>query len=301
MAKLTYPQRLQRSLDFIEANLREDLPLKELAGRANASLYHFHRLFRAFVGQSLKAYIRGRRLTYAARDLVNTRKPIIDIAFDYRYSTPESFLRGFKAIYGMTPRAFRKRGLFRAAHEKADLMNTAATVTIEEGSMEPRIHERTPFALYGSLIYTRHGMCHDEVAAFWTRAREEQKIGEQARIASVESLYGVCFGTCAGCGAAMETGEERFAYLIGWQSRPGEPLPAGMMEIAVPGGTYAVFTIHGGEKGMQDALNRIYGHWLRKSGFELSDSPVLEKYGMDWDGGEDRSMELWLPIRRVGT
>jgi AraC family transcriptional regulator len=119
-----YRKRIQHAIEFIEANLRDELPLRDVSRQANASLYHFHRLFRANVGESLKEYIRHRRLTYAARDLVDTRKPIIEIALDYRYSTPESFLRAFKAMYGRTPRSFRKEGpeSLGALHVKADLI-----------------------------------------------------------------------------------------------------------------------------------------------------------------------------------
>jgi AraC family transcriptional regulator len=298
MEKSGYRKRLQASIDFIEENVREDLALKDVSFKANASLYHFHRLFRAFVGQSVAEYIRGRRLTHAARDLVRTRKPVIDIAFDYRYSTPESFLRAFKALYGTTPRDFRKKGLFRPAHRKADLINGAAAAQRGGTHMEPRIVDKEPSALFGSLIHTRHGTCHGEVTAFWERARREGTIGKMVRKAGVPYVFGACFGTCEGCGAAMEGDSARFAYVIGWEASKGDRLPDGMVEMALPGGTYAVFALEGGEREMQDAISRIYGSWLPESSWELADTPVLEKYGSEWTGGRESSMELWLPVRK---
>jgi AraC family transcriptional regulator len=116
-----YQRRLQDAIDFIEVNLRDELRLGDVSRIANASLYHFHRLFRASVGESLGEYIRHRRLTRAAQDLVTTKKTIIDVALDYRYSTPESFLRAFKAMFGKTPSAFRKKRRFTSIHTKADL------------------------------------------------------------------------------------------------------------------------------------------------------------------------------------
>jgi AraC-like DNA-binding protein len=105
-----YPRRLQAAIEYIEENLQEELALKEVAARAFASLYHFHRLFRALVGQSLKEYIRCRRLVLAARELVTTRRSVTEIALSYRYSAPESFLRAFKGLFAVTPQGVPQPG-----------------------------------------------------------------------------------------------------------------------------------------------------------------------------------------------
>lgn len=70
---MNYFQRLQTSIDFIENSLAEDITLAEVASKANCSLYHFHRLFQVLVGNSVKEYIRKRRLTLAAKQLVQTK------------------------------------------------------------------------------------------------------------------------------------------------------------------------------------------------------------------------------------
>jgi AraC-like DNA-binding protein len=64
-----YRRQIRSSLDFIEERLKEGFSLQEAASKANASLYHFYRLFRAFTGCSLAEYIRERRLESAAWDL----------------------------------------------------------------------------------------------------------------------------------------------------------------------------------------------------------------------------------------
>ena len=294
MAENNYRQRVQNSIEFIEANLKEDLSLQVVSLQANASLYHFHRLFRAFVGESLKEYIRHRRLACAACDLLTTKESIIDIALDYRYSTPESFLRAFKSRYGVTP---RKDGHFLAAHQKVDLLAQAKHPLKGGIQVEPRICEREPWPLFGTLIHTRHGACKKEVAGLWARARRDTRIGEIARAAGADSMYGACFGVCDGCGTTLETDEEQFPYIIGWEARKGDRLPDGLVEMTIPGGTYAVFTVEGNEADIQNAIDRIYGTWLPASSRELSDSPVLEKYGTDWTGSQGSSMEIWLPIR----
>ncbi len=165
--------------------------------------------------------------------------------------------------------------------------------------MEPRIITREPSTLFGSLIHTRHGTCHEEVHSFWSRARGEGTIAKMTRRAGVPFVFGACFGTCSGCGAAMEPEGGKFAYIIGWEAAKGQHRPDGMVEMALPGGTYAVFSLQGTEKEMQDQISAIYGSWLPESAWELSDTPVLEKYGQEWTGERGSSMELWLPVRKA--
>jgi AraC family transcriptional regulator len=294
-----YLKRCQvpNSIEFIESNLQEELALSDVSRQANASLYHFHRLFKVFTGQTLKVYIRSRRLTHAAHDLTATKKSVIEIALDYGYSAPESFLRAFKAFYGTTPREFRKRGVFLTVHAKADLLNREISVMQGVTIMNPRFEQKSRFNLYGNLIHTRHGSCKAEVHGFWARMHGDGHLDKLARKAEADAIYGVCFGVCDGCGSAIEEDAEQFPYLIGWEAAEGSPLPEGLVEMSVPGGKYAVFTVEGDDREIQRTIDRIYGSWLPASSHELADSPVLEKYGIDWTGKEGSVMEIWLPIK----
>jgi AraC family transcriptional regulator len=290
-----YRKRVQSAIDFIETNIRNELPLRDVSAQANASLYHFHRLFRALVGESLKEYIRHRRLDRAARDLVTTRKPIIEIALDYRYSAPESFLRAFKAVFAKTPSAFRKEGRPPNFHAKANLLGEEARET-KGVVMEPIFVERKALTLFGELIHTKHAACKKEVAGLWMKERASQRIGELARHAGADSVYGVCFGACEGCGTSHSEDSEVFPYLIGWEAGEGAQPPQGLVEMTIPGGKFAVFTVRGGGKDIENVMNSIYGSWLPASGRTLSDSPVLEKYGPEWKGDRG-AMEIWLPVK----
>jgi AraC family transcriptional regulator len=297
MDSLGYRERLQDAIDYIEEHLMEDLPLQEVSRRANASLYHFHRLFRAFVGESLMEYIRHRRLTGAARALVETRKPIIEVALDLGYSAPESFLRAFKAMFGTTPSAYRKKGRFREAHRKAILIGKGQS-GIEGGiAMFAKIVESKGFTIHGTLIHTTHGACRREVAGLWARERAEEGVGESARLPGADSVFGVCFGACEGCGPRLEADGEAFPYLVGREAGEGSSPPDGLVEMKVPGGRYAVFEIEGGDEAIGRAVEAIYGRWLPESAMDLADSPVLEKYAAGWTGGPGENMEIWLPVK----
>jgi AraC-like DNA-binding protein len=74
MESLGYGERLQTAVDYIEENLPMDLSPSEVSRSANASPYRFHRLFRAFVGESLMEYFRHRRLSrYTGRPTSSER------------------------------------------------------------------------------------------------------------------------------------------------------------------------------------------------------------------------------------
>jgi len=62
-----YQSRIDRVIAYIDANLDQDLSLQRLAQVACFSEYHFHRLFRGIVGESLHDFVQRRRLETAAR------------------------------------------------------------------------------------------------------------------------------------------------------------------------------------------------------------------------------------------
>jgi AraC-like DNA-binding protein len=96
------------SLEYIDKNLNGDISLVTLAKKAYLSKYHYHRLFHQVVGEPVSKYISKKRMERAAKDLSETDQPIIDIALNYRYGSPEAFSRAFKRVYNTTPGNYRR-------------------------------------------------------------------------------------------------------------------------------------------------------------------------------------------------
>src|SRR4030042_605877 len=107
-----YYKWVYEAIIHIEANLSEEISLPEVAERAGYSVFHFGRIFQGVTGETVMDYVRKRRLTEAAKALVQTNRRILDTAFDWQYAPPEAFPRAFRRAYGMTPLAFRRRRLF---------------------------------------------------------------------------------------------------------------------------------------------------------------------------------------------
>lgn len=99
-------------LSYVEKNLGGDLTLEKIAKELNYSKFYIERTFKDHTGLSLYKYIRSRRLNEAARRLVETRQPIIDIAFGSGYRSQQAFTQAFRDEYVCTPQEYRKIGRF---------------------------------------------------------------------------------------------------------------------------------------------------------------------------------------------
>lgn len=112
---------IANSLTYIEDNLENSVTLKEIAQQACMSVSLYSRLFRSIFGISVKDYVIKRKLTLAAKDLVFTSESITNIALKYGYSGYEQLSRLFKRVYHMSPRDYRKRGIYLEAFPKLSL------------------------------------------------------------------------------------------------------------------------------------------------------------------------------------
>lgn len=102
-------QTIQLAIDKLENHLLPLPTLKEIAHTAGWSVNYFRDQFRAISGRTLGDFLKQRRLAEAARLLVETRRPIKEIAMLADYSEPASFHRAFFQRYHLTPGKFRSR------------------------------------------------------------------------------------------------------------------------------------------------------------------------------------------------
>lgn len=107
--KEIYVERINRVIDYIEANLYADLQLSELAHIAHFSPYHFHRIFRSIVNETLFQFVQRLRIERAAVHLVRyPAKSVTEIALSSGFSGSASFVKAFKSRYNISPTSWRK-------------------------------------------------------------------------------------------------------------------------------------------------------------------------------------------------
>lgn len=108
---MNYYERIQKSIDYIEKNLENDVDLNKVALEAYMSLSNFYRIFFALTGHAVKEYIRKRRISLAAEDIIFEKDTIMRIAVKYRFSGSDTFSKAFKQIVGWNPTTFKKKNL----------------------------------------------------------------------------------------------------------------------------------------------------------------------------------------------
>ena len=112
---------VNRAIALMEDNLTTATEPLRVAKAAGYSRFHFDRLFLATLGETPADYLRKRRLSEAARELVTTHKPLVEIALDYQFQSQEAFTRAFKRMFGISPGTYRKRGRLARAYPRITL------------------------------------------------------------------------------------------------------------------------------------------------------------------------------------
>lgn len=128
-----------RSLAVIEERIQEKLTVEALAQSAHFSKYHYQRLFREAVGESVMRYVARRRMALAAEDLAGTDAAVLDIALKYGYGSHEGFSRAFRAVMGAAPAEYRRYcGPIRPAAARKERGDMAHTKITEEAARQLR-------------------------------------------------------------------------------------------------------------------------------------------------------------------
>lgn len=121
MSDMTITKRL---LLYIEENLDQELTLEKIAKEFNYSKFYLARAFKADTGCTLSKYIRERRLDEAARKLVKTKEPIVEIAYEAGYGSQQAFTLAFHNEYLCTPQEYRRIGVFIPRLNRVDSRNS---------------------------------------------------------------------------------------------------------------------------------------------------------------------------------
>ena len=101
--------RLNRAISYIENNLSGEVDYNEISKITLSPISSFQRFFNLTAGMSLSEYIRRRKLSCAASEILKTDNKIIDIAMKYGYESADAFSTAFKRMYNISPSETRKK------------------------------------------------------------------------------------------------------------------------------------------------------------------------------------------------
>jgi len=290
-----YKRRLLRVLVHIQQHQDDALRLQELAALACFSPYHFHRIFKGMVGESVKEHIRRLRLEGAASQLKLGTAPVTDIAFDAGYESHEAFTRSFRAVFGLSPTQFRsstKSRITTAAwsglHYRYGKPVSNFKATQPGGkSMKVKIEHKEPIR----VAFMRHVGPYDEVGATWDRLLP--RLGKEGLLGGDVLILGICHDD------PEVTPSEKIRY-DACVTVDESFVPEGEIGVQViPGGEYAVTTHFGPYQKLGDTYTRLLGQWLPRSGRELRSTPCFEVYLNDPQSTEPEDLltDIYAPLQ----
>ena len=280
-----HQERLNRVLIYIQEHIDGPLSLQTLADRACFSPFHFHRIFQAYVGETLYDYVRRTRLEKAAQKLLYTTEPVTAIALAVGYDTPAAFTKAFRQYFGTSPSEFKKikGNNFSRTSKPLD-----ANRETEKGTtMVPEI--RT--LVEQKVLFVRKTGRYDKAASeAWST------LMHFAYSRGLIKKDALCIGLSYD--NPEITFEEKLRYdaciTIDGDSKPEGEVGAQMIH----GGKYAVFLHKGSYEKLGDTYNAIFSQWLPASGETLRDLPCFDVYVNDprRTKPEHLKTEIWIPI-----
>lgn len=280
-------EAMNKAVEFLEINITEKLDIEKVAKIALSSTFHFQRMYHMITGVTVAEYIRRRRLTLAAQDIISGQK-IIDVAYKYGYESPEAFTKAFRKMHGINPSAAREPGASLKAYPKLSFH-----ISIKgEKDMNYKIIEKESFEVVGKQrkITTAGGENFKLVPEFWDDCMKD---GSYQWISSRAGKLGV-LGICKD----LHNFNEGFNYMIGIE-KIKETLPKGFISATIPAATWAVFESIGPlPEAIQDVTRRIFSEWMPSTGYQHDCAPELEVCPEGDINSSDYRCEVWIPIKK---
>ena len=273
-----------KALWVIERNLDRPLTLSDIADFCGVSRYHLAHAFGEGAGLSVMQYVRGRRLSAAARRLANGAPDILDLALDTGYESHEAFSRAFRAQFGATPEMVRRK----ASTEELP-MTEALRIQRQSGVAlaPPRFEAGKPMLFVG--LAERHAFSAPQgIPAQW-----------QEFMARYDEIPDKAQAIPAGVTADMDD-DGNFEYVCAVEVSKFSTAPRGLIELRVPAQTYAVFQHREHVSKISATYAAIWNDWLPEHKYAGADGPSIERHNEAFDprtglGG----VEIWIPVRET--
>lgn len=277
-------------IDYIDSHLDEKLDLDNISKEMCYSKYHLSRMFSSIVGFSIHNYVKRRRLTEAARLLIFSDKPIIEIALFAGYDNQQSFTTGFKALFKSSPNTFRKKKDFYPLQLKfkADGKSNLRGDKI----MKIDIINSDKILLVGFRKNTRFGFF--AIGQCWRKIHSKKQLIQNRK--NTDFLIGLNDYT-----KWDYKGEKQpaFDYYAASEVENFNNIPKGMESKELPPSKYVVFSFRAkSEDSLQPVSDYIYKEWFPESTCQLNESAKYDfaRYGEDVDNEGKSLIEYWVPI-----
>lgn len=284
-------ESIQKAINYIETNLLDEhLTIEQIAKSANSSVFHFQRTFSILTDMTISDYIRRRRLTLAAQELMNTDSKIIDIAFKYGYETPEAFSKAFRKQHHVTPSEARKKiGTLQSYNRLVIQINLKGVIP-----MNYKIVEKDAFQVIGvkRTYNCQNGENLQKIPQFWNDVHIDGTDNRLVELnnGEVEGVLGVC---------VVEEHQKNQRLMDYWiaTAHNGE-VPEEFESYEIPASKWVIFEVHGPmPHAMQNTWKKIYSEWFPSNPYKPTGTAELEVYTNEDASNADYYSEIWIPIQ----
>lgn len=292
-----HKRQLLRVLLHIQQNLDEPMELESMASLACLSPFHFHRIFRGMLGESVMAHVRRLRLERAAQCLHATKRPVIDIALEAGYDSHEAFSRAFKSAFARSPSDYR------SSKARCELLHAPSGIhfrpsvpladfkTLNKGirSMKVQIETLSPFR----VAFVRHvgpyalcGTAWDKLCAW---------MGKEGLLSPGHRFLGISYDD------PDEIAPEKLRYDACVEVDADFQPPSDIGVQMVEGGLYARVTHEGPYEKLSETYRSISGQWLPRQNYRLRNAPSFEVYlnSPENTAPEDLVTDIHVPIEKI--
>lgn len=282
---------LNRLMEQIEQHLDAEIDFGQLLAGSGTTVYHVRRMFSSLAGMPLSEYVRRRRMTVAAADLLEGRD-LLGLAVRYGYGSAEAFGRAFRAVHGAGPGDVRRDG---GPLRSQPILRFSLTV---EGSvpMDARIVERPEFKLVGhsARVQLIHEGANPQIQAHIASL----PVSEHARLKELGNTEPAgLLQVSAEVDADYREGTE-LTYLHGVAMLDGT-VPEDLDAITVPAGIWAVFRTSGPyPAALQDVWASTATQWFPSNPWLLREGPSMVAVLERAEDFSTATCELWLPVER---
>lgn len=274
---------IAQAIEFIEANLVENITVADMADAVNFSLFHFCRCFNQATHHTPYNYLMRRRLSESALELVRSDKKLIDIALDLQFNNPETFSRAFKRMFGVQPSQIRQQGFIDPRRLMPTLIHSNLQFIEENTCLTPQLVNVDSLNITGIMTLVKNDP--SAIPEIWELYSKFELVPKPA------FYYGITW-------YPDDWFNRGFLYLAGTEAEvtatPGSP----WIQKNFIKQDFAVFNFNGSHQSFNLLKDYINHTWLPRSGciqalpFVIDKSPQVIPSGSN----DDFTAELWAPI-----
>ncbi|WP_439593629.1 AraC family transcriptional regulator [Microbacterium sp.] len=284
---------LNALVEFVEAHLDDDIDAASLAAALGTTEYHLRRMFSSLAGMPLSEYIRRRRMSVAAADVLGD-DDLLGIAVRYGYGSTEAFGRAFRSVHGVGPSDVRRDGgPLRTQPQIRFRLTVEGNIT-----MDTRIADRPAFRLVGHAA--RVPLIHEGINPHIQSHIASLPPAEHSRLKALSDTEpGGLLQVSADVDPDYTEGTE-LTYLHGVAISAETQPPDDLDVIGVPAGTWAIFRTEGEYPGaLQVAWAATATEWFPSNPWRLRPGSSIVAVLDRADDFSTATCELWLPIERA--